>query len=356
VTTGVGYGRVVVDGTRVRTAWHRLQIPLRRAARNRLVRGRPWSALVAWPLAAGAAIVALVRVLGLDAGTPLVQIVAFTPYLAIVCGVAAVLSGLMRRPLATAVAAVAALSLVAVVVPRALGSPATGPGTPLVVMSANLRYGGADPASIVDLAREADVDVLALQELTPEGEQALLDQGLAELLPFRESHPGPRASGSAVYTRWPTSDGGVRSASDGGFLQAYATITLDRGSVIVESVHPVPPSSVTRTGEWLVGLNNQVPATAGGPPRILAGDFNATLDHRALRALLATGYQDAADAVGAGLTPTWPYYGPRSAVTPKVALDHIVVPNGIGVRDFRAVTIPHTDHRAILATLLLPPG
>ncbi|MBX6749549.1 MAG: endonuclease/exonuclease/phosphatase family protein [Micromonosporaceae bacterium] len=333
-----------MDGARVRTVW------------NRLVRGRPWSALLAWPLAAGAAIVALVRVLGLDAGVPLVQIVAFTPYLAIGCGAAAVLSGLLRRPLATAVTAVAALCLAAVVVPRALGSPATGPGTPLVVMSANLRYGGADAASIVDLVRDATVDVLVLQELTPEGEQALLDQGLAEALPFRESHPAPRASGSAVYARWPLSDGGVRSASDDGFQQAYATITLDHGSVIVESVHPVPPNSVPRTHEWLIGLSNQAPANADGPPRILAGDFNATLDHRALRALLATGYRDAADAVGAGLTPTWPYYGPRSAVTPKVALDHIVVPHGIGVRDFRAVTIPRTDHRAILATLLIPPA
>jgi endonuclease/exonuclease/phosphatase family metal-dependent hydrolase len=341
----------VVDGTLVCTVGKRV-----RTVWDRLVGGRPWSALVAWPLATGAATVALVRVLGWDAGAPLVQIVAFTPYLAIGCGAAAVLSALMRRPLATAVAAVAALSLVAVVVPRVLGSPATGPGTPLVVMSANLRYGGADAASIVDLVRDANVDVLALQELTPEGEQALLDQGLAEVLPFRESHPTPRASGSAVYARWPLSDGGVWTPSDDGFLQAYATLTLDHGSVTVESVHPVAPSSVRRTSEWLAGLGNQVPADADGPPRILAGDFNATLDHRALRALLATGYQDAADAVGAGLTPTWPYYGRRSPVTPKVALDHILVPNGIGVRDFRAVTIPRTDHRAILATVLLPPA
>jgi endonuclease/exonuclease/phosphatase family metal-dependent hydrolase len=334
----------VVDGTHIRTVW------------NGLVGERPWSALVAWSLAAGAAVIALVRVLGLDTGTPLVQIVAFTPYLAVGFLAAAVLTGLMRRPVATAVIVVAALSLVAVVVPRTVGSAASGPGAPLVVMSTNLRYGGADAASIVDLVREADVDVLALQELTPEGERALLDQGLAELLPFRESHPAPRARGSAVYARWPLSDGGVRSATDGGFWQAYATVTLDQGSVIVESVHPVPPSSVPGTRDWLVALRNQVPADAEGPPRILAGDFNATLDHRALRALLATGYQDAAAAAGAGLTPTWPFYGPRSAITPKIAIDHIFVPEGIGVRDFRAVTIPHTDHRAILATLVLPPG
>lgn len=332
-----------MDGWRVRTVW------------SRLVRGRPWSALVAWPLASGAAIVAVVRVLGLDSGVPLVQIIAFTPYLAIGCVGAAVLAGFLRRPAAAAVTAVAALSLLAVVMPRVLGSPGTDPGTPLVVMSANLRLGGADAASIVDLVRDADVDVLALQELTEEGEQALLAEGLADALPFRESHPGPRARGSAVYARWPLTDAGVRSVSGLGFDQAYATVTPDNGAaVIVESVHPLPPSGAERTREWLTGLRNQVPADAGGPPRILAGDFNATLDHRALRALLATGYRDAADSVGAGLTPTWPYDGRRALFTPKVALDHILVPAGIGVRDFRAVTIPRTDHRAIIATLTLP--
>jgi endonuclease/exonuclease/phosphatase (EEP) superfamily protein YafD len=273
----------------------------------------------------------------------------------VACAVAAVLTGLTRRPVATAVAAVAALSLLAVVVPRAAGEPATGPGTPLVVMSANLRIGGADPASIVDLVEESGADVLALQELTEEAEQSLRAHGLSDLLPFEQSHPGPGASGSAIYARRPLTDAGVRSVSSVGFSQAYATITLDGGqTAVVESVHPVPPSGFRLTFHWLTGLRNQMPADAPGPPRILAGDFNATLDHDALREVLSTGYRDAADVVGAGLTPTWPYAGARSRVTPRVALDHVLVPDGIGVRDFRAVTIPGTDHRAIIATLVFP--
>jgi endonuclease/exonuclease/phosphatase (EEP) superfamily protein YafD len=329
----------------VRTVW------------DRLVRGgraRPWTAIIAWPLAAGAAAVALIRVLGLDSIPPLVQLIAFTPYLLVACAIAAVLTGLTRRPIATVIAAVAALSLLAAVVPRAAGTPAPGSGISLVVMSANLRLGGADPASVVELVRDAGVDVLTLQELTEEAEQSLWAEGLAEMLPYRESHPGPGASGSAVYARRPLTDPGVRSVSPLGFSQAYATVTLDGDrSVVIESVHPVPPSGIRLTAYWLTGLRNQVPAFVPGPPRILAGDFNATLDHDALRDLLATGYRDAADAVGAGLTPTWPYHGPRSRLTPRVALDHVLVPEGIGVRDFRAVTIPGSDHRAVVATLLI---
>jgi endonuclease/exonuclease/phosphatase (EEP) superfamily protein YafD len=324
---------------------------------NRLVpaaRPKPWTAVIAWPLAAAAATVSLVRLLGLDRIPPLVQLIAFTPYLTLACAVAAVLIGLTRRPAATGIAAVATLSLLAVVVPRTVGSPGAGDGEPLVVMSANLRLGGADPTSIVELVRDARVDVLALQELTEEAEEAFLARGLAEALPHHESHPGPAASGTAIYSRLPLTSPGVRSVSPVGFAQAYATVTLNDRPVIIESVHPVPPSSIRLTAYWLTGLGNQLPADAPGAPRILAGDFNATVDHHAMRAVLATGYRDAADAVGAGLTPTWPYYGRRSLVTPKVALDHILVPDGMGVRDFRVVTIPRSDHRAIIATVLIP--
>ena len=311
--------------------------------------------MIAWPLAACAAAVALVRVLSLDHGTPLVQIIAFTPYLAIASLVATVAAGLLRRPIAAGIAAIATVVLLAVVTPRAFGTPAAGPGTPLVVMSANLRLGGADAASIVELVRSAQVDVLALQEFTVKAEQALLAGGLGDALPFRESHAAPGASGTAIYSRIALDEGGVRPVSPLGFDQAYATVALGGGrSVVVESVHPVPPSGAQLPRHWLTGLRNQLPADAPGPSRILAGDFNATLDHSALQAVLATGYRDAADAVGAGLTPTWPYYGRRSLVTPRVALDHILAPEGIGVRDFRAVTIPGTDHRAIVATLVIP--
>ena len=49
-----------------------------------------------------------------------------------------------------------------------------------------------------------------------------------------------------------------------------------------------------RCGRWRGDLRALPPATPDGPLRILAGDFNATLDHAELRRLLDTGYEDAA--------------------------------------------------------------
>ena len=322
----------------------------------RQTRMPPWFAIVSWVLAVGCAIAALVRVFGLDHGALLVQLAAFTPYVVLGSILAVAVAGLSRRWWALAVAGLAAVALVGCVVPRAIASDSlqAAGGTPLAIVSANLRVGGADASSIVDLVREARVDVLALQEYTAEAELALLGAGLAKLLPYRESHPHPGVHGSAIYARVPLTDGGFRVAAPGNLGQAYATLTppgID--PVVVESVHPIPPIDADLTALWEAGVRHQARADAPGPRRILAGDFNATFDHHAFRDLIASGYRDAAAEVGEGLTGTWPYYGRRSLVTPRITLDHVLVPAGVGVRDFRAVTIPRTDHRAIVASLTI---
>jgi endonuclease/exonuclease/phosphatase (EEP) superfamily protein YafD len=344
--SGVGYGRrVASDGDASRAGWWK------RALRGD---GRPaWTAL-AWPLAALVLFGALVRLLGLERGVLLDQLASFAPYLAAGAGVVALASLLARRWVSAAMAGLATVVLLVCVVPRAVGSPAPAGGTPLVVMALNMRLGGADSQAVVALVRDAQVDVLALEEFTPSAQRQLLAAGLGTLLPYRESHPDSGGNGAGLFSRLPLSDGGVRAASEEGHLQAHATVTVADRSFVIESVHPVPPIDAESDPFWIAGLAGQAPADGPGPPRILAGDFNATLDHEALRRLLATGYRDAAASVGQGLTPTWPYYGIRSFVTPKITLDHVLVPAGVNVRGFRAVAIPRSDHRAIVATLALP--
>lgn len=114
------------------------------------------------------------------------------------------------------------------------------------------------------------------------------------------------------------------------------------------------PYSMAALDSWRIDLLAQPAATPDGPPRILAGDFNATLDHAPLRALLDTGYVDAARAAGAGLIGTWgPYDGD---VIPPVTIDHVLVDARIGVRKVSVHPLPGSDHRPVLAELSLPAG
>src|SRR6185312_7660865 len=106
---------------------------------------------------------AAVRLAGLDRG-PLVQALAYTPYVAAFSVLALGLTVALRRWWPAAVAALAAVALVGVVAPRALAAPqpaATGPTIRL--LTANLLVGAADPGALVELVRQHRVDVLTVQ-------------------------------------------------------------------------------------------------------------------------------------------------------------------------------------------------
>lgn len=295
---------------------------------------------------------AAVRLGGLERG-PLVQLLAFTPYVVVWTLVPLALALALRRFTAVAAAALVTMTLAAMVAPRALadnGPSATGPA--LRVLTANLRLGAGDPAALVALVRAERVDVLAVQEFTPDAAAELDRLGLTELLPHRQLGPEAGASGSGLYARFPLRDGGVRR-NTGGFTQAYATVLVPGAPpLLVESVHPMSPYALSTLPLWRTDLEAEPPAIPDGPLRVLAGDFNATLDHAPLRRLLATGYVDAAEATGAGLVGTWgPYDGD---LIPPVTIDHVLADRRIEVRRATVHPLAGTDHRPVLAELALP--
>nr|WP_091604309.1 endonuclease/exonuclease/phosphatase family protein [Micromonospora mirobrigensis] len=308
-----------------------------------------------WALVAPGLGWTVVRLPGLERG-PLVQAVAFTPYLAGWSLLALVAALALRRRWPALVAGLTAVALVGVVAPRAL--PARQPdagGPPVRLLTANLLHGDADPGELVELVRSHRVDVLVVQEFTPGAEAGLDRAGLGALLPHRQLNPEVGTTGSGLYSRFPLSDPQVRRNRGFNFTQASATVAAPGAPPVrVESAHPAAPWSVAVVDDWRTDLAGQPPATPDGPLRILAGDFNATLDHAPLRALLDTGYADAADAVGAGLSGTWgPYDGD---LIPPVTIDHVLVDRRIAVRAVDVHPLPGSDHRAVLAELRLPAG
>jgi endonuclease/exonuclease/phosphatase (EEP) superfamily protein YafD len=309
--------------------------------------------VLCWAVAAPGVLWAAVRLLGVERG-PLVQLLAFTPYVAAASLIPVALALALRRWWPAGVAAVAAVALIAVVAPRAVGGAADTGGPTLRVLTANLLAGAGDAETLVRLVRQHEVDVLAVQEFTPEAATRLDAHGLAELLPHRQLNPVVGTAGSGLYSRFPLTGTGVRT-NQGGFTQAFGTLTAPGAApTTVESVHPAAPYALEKLRDWKRDLDGQPRATPDGPVRVLAGDFNATLDHAPLRRLLSSGYRDAADAAGAGLTGTWgPYDGDR---IPPVTIDHVLVDRRVGVRDVSVLRLPGSDHRPVYAELALPRG
>ncbi|MFF5178989.1 endonuclease/exonuclease/phosphatase family protein [Micromonospora sp. NPDC000316] len=317
-------------------------------------RAAPVGTVLCWVAVGPTAAWAALRLGGLDRG-PLVQALAFTPYVAGWSVLALALAIALRRWWPAAVAALTAVALLGAVAPRALAAAQPSTTGPTVrLLTANLLAGAADAATLVELVRQHRVDVLTVQEFTPDAQVALDRLGLDQLLPHRQLNPHVGAPGSGLYSRWPISNAGIRHNRGGWrFSQAYGTVAVPGAPPVrVESAHPAAPSALDQVDAWRTDLLAQPPATPGGELRILAGDFNATLDHSPLRALLRTGYVDAADAVGKGLTGTWgPYDGDR---IPPVTIDHVLVDKRIAVRSLRVLALPGSDHRPVLTTLRLP--
>jgi endonuclease/exonuclease/phosphatase family metal-dependent hydrolase len=132
-----------------------------------------------------------------------------------------------------------------------------------------------------------------------------------------------------------------------------AALALPGGRALrVAAVHPIPPRTVASARQWRTALRALPGAAAGHVPHVLLGDFNATLDNRELRRLLGRGYVDAADATGQGLRPTFP----SGRAIPPIAIDHVLFSRSLRVHALSVHDIRHSDHRALVAELVLAPG
>ncbi|WP_424534890.1 endonuclease/exonuclease/phosphatase family protein [Sphaerisporangium viridialbum] len=313
-----------------------------------------WVTALVWLLVAPFAVWTVLRLAGWDVGLYWIQLIAFTPLVAAASPVAPLAALLLRRwPAAVAGALVTAV-LAACVLPRALpeANPPDG-GRELRVMSTNMAVGAASAGEIVGLARRLNPDVLMVQELTPAAVEVLKKAGLEKLLPNRSGSPAGGPWGSGIYARFPLRAPSV--IAYGNFRQAEAVVRVPGGpEVYVASVHPCAPRFDYKVWCWAKGIQALPAAEPRGVVRVLAGDFNATLDHGVLRRLLGTGYRDAADVTGQGLSPTWPAKGWKPI--PGVTLDHVLADPRVGVRAYSTHLVPLTDHRTIFARLVLPRG
>jgi endonuclease/exonuclease/phosphatase (EEP) superfamily protein YafD len=314
--------------------------------------GSRWLAL---PFVGCVALLTLPDLVGLDRFTPLAQLVALRPYLLVgLVIVVAVLLVLARRARGAVLAAagVVVVLLVAggMVAPRTVATPVPAGGHPLTVAAFNTYSGGADVAGVAALIRDERPDLVSLVEASttfrsklaplvePLGYHLITAVGepegdLGGVTAVVADHLGDVRSSTYTATPFP------RVELEGGGLGnirfvAFHTLAPRRGDV------PQWRSDVGLASQWCTGPQ----------PAIIAGDFNATLDHSVFRSAIA-GCGDAAAQRGQGLTPTWPTWLP-SWLGPQI--DHVLATDPIVAETFEVREIAGSDHRAVLSRLRIP--
>jgi endonuclease/exonuclease/phosphatase (EEP) superfamily protein YafD len=231
--------------------------------------------------------------------------------------------------------------------------PDPGPGAlTLRVLTLNVMGGSADSAAVVRAVERHRVDVLVVQELTPDMVPRLADAGIDTRLPYSHLDPRPRPYGTGLWARWPMTPlppvPGLKAAAPRARIRP-----LDGWPVTVTGVHPRPPMrrNVRRWQQELAAIRSALVNTDG--PQVVAGDFNASRDHRPFRDLLAAGFLDCADAARRRPWPgfTWPTGRWIPAV---MRLDHVLVSQGSAtVSASEVIRVPDTDHRGVLAVIQL---
>lgn len=332
---------------------------------------RRWliGAAVALAPAVAVATVVLPGAGGLSGRWPWVAVVGFRGTVATLAAVAALppaVAALIARRHPTPRTVFAALALVGVlaaagelVVMGVRGYFPVHPAGPapvdgLTVVVTNTEHSGADPAALARLYLAVGADVVAMPETDP----ALAAEVTARLRAAGRDFQvfGVANQGSITPTALLVSDrlGRYRQVDpDGNAIGEVLAepVGAPAGRPTFVAVHPQAPVSAALVPVWAVGTHRAIATCSGAGNAILAGDFNSTVDHPALRA--TGGCVDVAQSVGAAAVATWPQGLPRFF---GASLDHVFVTRA----HWRPVAawvapIPGSDHRA-LVTRLLPVG
>ncbi|MGW0602559.1 endonuclease/exonuclease/phosphatase family protein [Streptomyces sp. NPDC002640] len=319
---------------------------------------RTVAAVAAAALLAGTTAVTAFRIADADGPTPVPQLLAFLPWLAVPAGLG-LLGALLARRRVLAVWGTALLALLAWhSVPRGGDhDPAGAPVADLRVLTANLQFGQA-VGPLVDLVRQERPDLVFVQECDPACMDTLTS-ALSATHPHRRAVAGGGPVGSVIHSRLPLTPAAGVPASMG---QPGAVTEVAGHQVRLQLAHPSPPIP-ERLTTWRTELGDlrrwareraaagNAEAAAEDTPVILAGDFNASRDHAAFRRLLDDGrLHDAAALAGAARASTWPVTG---APLPGVQIDHVLVSPAFTARDARFPEMEGSDHRAVLVTLTL---
>lgn len=220
---------------------------------------------------------------------------------------------------------------------------------------ANIQSNNATPDAKIDQALNSGADVLVVVELTSGVAELLRGKGVDEAYPYQQGVAQVATTGSGIYSRLPLLHGQAEAT---GALAVAADVRFGSGELRIVPFHAAAPTNRGGLTVWRDELEavQDYFASPGLGPTVVAGDFNAVRWHPEFADILGGPAADAHEAVGKGLTPSWPSGGadiPMLGIRigPFVRLDHALV-HDAGVVDVVDLPSVGSDHIPFVVTLV----
>ena len=262
-----------------------------------------------------------------------------------------VISGVTRRWFQAPVALVLAVTLIASVAParRSVAEPYWVRDSARVrVASANVFFKNPNPDAAAEAVMARDADVMVVTEFTESFSAAFDRVGARERYPYRTIRARLDRNGVVVFSKISFVETEVLTDTK----MPAVKLSLPSGEVLwVAAVHPYPPSTESQTKQWIRSLHDVRRFALGGAgddPLALVGDFNGTRWQPTFGKLLAGSMIDAHEALGRGLSRSWPA---DRWLPPLVRLDHALLNERafpVAIDDF---VVPGSDHLAFEVTI-----
>jgi endonuclease/exonuclease/phosphatase (EEP) superfamily protein YafD len=202
-------------------------------------------------------------------------------------------------------------------------------------------------AELIELASN-DADLVGLAEITDRHLAAIERHLPPDRYPFRLLHPDrPKGSrGLALLSRYPLEDAEEWTSCRHPQLDATVVGPVRFRFHLIHTWAPRGRGNIAAWRRQLGEIRDRVATDT--LPSVMAGDFNATRQHRSFARLLAPGWTDAGSRAFGGWRGTWPAdrWHP-----PLFRIDHILAGPGVAVAASRSGRGPGSDHRPIHATL-----
>jgi len=218
---------------------------------------------------------------------------------------------------------------------EARSAPASSSSLSLVAL--NLQYSNREHARVRAYLEATGANVLVLSELTPEWAAALAP--LDASYPVRVLRPAAGSHGIGIWSRLPLGSD-VIEAGAWGVLPVR--LVAPAGQLALYAVHlesPMGPRRARLRNAELERLAQRLDAEAGGPPMLVAGDFNLTPYSPYFQQLIDDSPL-AQPRHGATADFTWPALIPFAAIP----IDHALAGPGLEVLSARRGKFVGSDH------------